>query len=302
MLLFITQSEIYMKSMTGYGKGVVELNNKKCTIEIKSVNHRFLDLSFKMPKVFSCFEDCMRKAIASKIARGHLDIFVTYEAIEGEDKNLVFNDVVANKYVEIAKRIELEYSLPNDMTVISLMKCPYVVEVGVSEEDEEELKTMLLQSLYIALDGLVKMRESEGENLKKSFLGFLSEIESVTKNIEKKAPEVSEEYKENLRKRVLEYLDDIPVDEARLLNEVAVYSDRVCIDEEITRLLAHVKHMREMFDKQKPIGRDADFLVQEFNRESNTIASKSNNLVITGYALELKSIIEKMREQVQNIE
>lgn len=291
-----------MKSMTGYGKGVVELNNKKCTIEIKSVNHRFLDLSFKMPKVFSCFEDCMRKAIASKISRGHLDIFVTFEATQGEDKNLVFNESVANKYVEIAKKMELNYSLTNDLTVTSLMKCPYVVEVGVNEEDEEELKKMLLQSLDTALDGLVKMRESEGENLKKSFLGFIAEIETITKKIQEKAPTVAIEYKENLRKRVLEYLGEIPLDEARLINEVAVYADRVCIDEEITRLFAHVKHMREMFEKQKPIGRDADFLVQEFNRESNTIASKSNNLEITACALQLKSIIEKMREQVQNIE
>lgn len=291
-----------MKSMTGYGKGVVELNNKKCTIEIKSVNHRFLDLSFKMPKVFGCFEDSMRKAIATKVTRGHLDIFVTYEAVEGEDKNIVFNSSVAKQYVDIANSIADEYGLANDLTVLSLLKSPYVVEIGVAEDDEEELKTILMQALGIALDKLVAMRASEGENLKNNFMSMLEEIENIVTKISQKAPSVATEYKENLRKRIQEYLVDVEYDETRLLNEVAVYTDRVCIDEEITRLFAHITHMREMFTKTCPIGRDADFLVQEFNRESNTIASKSNNLEVTNYALNLKSVIEKMREQVQNIE
>ena len=291
-----------MKSMTGYGKGVVERNNKKCTIELKSVNHRFLDLSFKMPKIFSGFEDLMRKEISSRIARGHIDIFVTYEAIEGEDKNLVFNKSVANQYVDIARKMELEYNITNDLTTVNLMKCPYVLEVGIAEDDEEELKDIVLSALRLALDNLVVMRENEGENLRKSFEGFLNEIEEVTSLIEAQAPKVVEEYRENLKQRIEEYLGDVAYDEAKLLNEVAIFTDHACIDEEITRLFAHIKHMREIFTRNNPIGRDADFLVQEFNRESNTIASKSNNLEVTNYALRLKSIIEKMREQVQNIE
>ena len=291
-----------MKSMTGYGKGVVEVNNKKCTIELKSVNHRFLDLSFKMPKIFSAFEDLMRKEISSKIARGHIDIFITYEAIEGEDKNLVFNKSVATQYVDIAKKMELEFGINNDITVTSLLKCPYVVEIGINEENEEELKNLVLDTLKIALDNLVKMREVEGDNLKASFNGFVNEIEEVTTLIEKQAPKVVDDYRDSLEKRIKEYLADVEFDEAKLLNEVAIFSDRVCIDEEITRLFAHIKHIREIFNRNNPIGRDCDFLVQEFNRESNTIASKSNNIVVTDYALRLKSIIEKMREQVQNIE
>ena len=291
-----------MKSMTGYGKGVVEVNNKKCTIELKSVNHRFLDLSFKMPKIFSSFEDTMRKAIQARLSRGHIDIFITYEAVEGEDKNLVFNKSVASQYIDIAKQMELDFHIENDLSATSLLKCPYVVEVGVKEEDENELKEMLLSSLNIALDNLVQMREVEGENLHSSFEGFLQEIEEITRAIDKQAPRVAEDYKVNLQKRIEEYLGDVEYDEARLLSEVAIYSDRVCIDEEITRLFAHIQHMKEIFKRDVPIGRDCDFLVQEFNRESNTIASKSNNIIVTDYALKLKSVIEKMREQVQNIE
>lgn len=291
-----------MRSMTGYGKGVAESDNRKCTIELKSVNHRFLDLSFKMPKVFSCFEDSMRKALAKSLTRGHIDIFVTYETAAGEDKNLIFNEAVAGQYVEIAKRIEIVYGLTNDLTTYNLMKCPFVIDAGVSTEDEEALKSLLLTALESAINNLVEMRIKEGEILRNNFLNMLEVIRSITSSIQIKAPDVAAEYKNNLKKRIEEYLVDVNYDESRLLGEVAVYGDRVCIDEEITRLFGHIDHMKHLFDKNSPIGREADFLVQELNRESNTIASKSNNIEVTDYALQLKSIIEKMREQVQNIE
>lgn len=291
-----------MNSMTGYGKGVSERDGRKITLEIKAVNHRFLDLTVKMPKTFNFADDALRKRIKERVNRGHLDVYVNYEDMRSEKNELFVDTELAKKYFNASVDISNMLSLQNNVGVYELMRMPDVVSDKETEDSEEILSKMLLDALEKALTRLNDMRKREGALIKDDITSRLDIICGIVGEIAKRSPEVIGEHKEKLRKRLGEALDGVEVDESKLLNELVFYVDKVGIDEELTRLNAHIKHFNEILLLKEPIGRQIDFLVQEMNRETNTIGSKCNEINISSYVVALKTEIEKVREQIQNIE
>lgn len=291
-----------MYSMTGYGKGEAEQNNFKIVVEVKSVNHRFLDLGIKLPRLLVSFEDSIRNHIKSRIARGHLDVFVNYKCIDGDDSNITYNDGLVAKYLDIANSIAQKYDIKNDVSVSNLFALK-----GIIEEDEEALDVELVQNLIIsaldiAIDNLIIMRGNEGAKIAQNLFEKLNILENVVAKIQEYAPQQVANYRDKLRARVQESLGDLLVDESKLMNEIVFYADKVATDEEFIRLNAHIEHFREIANNQGAIGRSLDFITQEMNRESNTIGSKCSDLSVSNYVLTLKTEIEKIREQIQNIE
>ena len=290
-----------MRSMTGFGKGVAEKDGRKITVELRSVNHRFLDVASKFPRTLVCCEDAVRKVIASRLARGHVDVFVTYEDNRQGKSDISVDLVTAARYKEIASELE-KLGFDNDLTVSAVLKMPEVTSLKGEDDDEEAICLLAKAATEEACDKLVEMRTVEGEELKKDFLKKLDEVERLTAEIEARAPVVGENYAVKLRQRIEESLAGVAIDEARLLNEVAFFVDKANIDEEITRLKGHIAHGRSIIAEKGPVGKKLDFLVQEMNREVNTTGSKSNDLYITERVLLAKNEVEKIREQVQNIE
>lgn len=291
-----------MNSMTGYGKGVSERDGRKITVEIKAVNHRFLDLTVKMPKTFNFADDALRKRIKGNVNRGHLDVYVNYEDMRSEKNELFVDTELAKKYFNASVDISDKLSLNNNVGVYELMRMPDVVSDKETEDSEEILLELLLDALDKAITRLNDMRKREGALIKDDISSRLNTICGIVGDIAKRSPEVIGEHKEKLRKRLSEALDGVEVDESKLLNELVFYVDKVGIDEELTRLNAHIKHFNEILLLKEPIGRQIDFLVQEMNRETNTIGSKCNEINISSYVVALKTEIEKVREQIQNIE
>lgn len=292
-----------MKSMTGYGKAVVLEEGRELSVELKSVNHRFLDISTKMPRAFLAYEDLVRSVISGKISRGHVDVVVNYRLTGNSDNVAAIDFGLAKSYVDASVKLREEFpELRDDFTLYSLMRCPDVVKLEQVKEDEAITRDLLGKALAQAVDNLNVMRENEGNKLRDDLLTKIAVVETLLEKVREKAPTVVDSYREKLRKRIEAALDNIAVDEAKLANEVCFFADKTCIDEEITRLTSHIGHAREILSSVEPIGRKMDFLVQEFNRETNTICSKSNCVDLTNIALEMKNEIEKMREQVQNLE
>ena len=292
-----------MYSMTGYGKANVVCEGRELTIELKAVNHRFLDLNIKMPKIFSCCEDILRKTIAQNISRGHIDVYVNYSDKSEKEKHVDIDFGLAAGYVEAARQLAEKFEgIQNDFTLNSLMRIPDVLKAVAPEEDEEFLKSLVSKTVSIACDDLNEMRRFEGEKIKDDLLSRIDNVENFVVQIKEKAPDVAEEYSEKLKIRISEALADVDYDESKFLNEVAFFIDKSNIDEEIARLFSHVSHFRQLIGEDDCAGRKLDFLVQELNREANTICSKSNNAQLTSIALSLKNEIEKIREQVQNAE
>lgn len=290
-----------MRSMTGFGKGVAEKDGIKITVELRSVNHRFLDVSTKFPRTLVCCEDMVRKVIGSRLSRGHVDVFVTYEDNRQGKSDISVDLVTAARYKEIASLLE-GIGFTDDLTVSAVLKMPEVTSLKGEDDDEEAICLLAKAATEEACDKLVEMRTVEGEELKKDFLKKLDEVERLTSEIESRAPVVGENYAVKLRQRIEESLAGVDIDEARLLNEVAFFVDKANIDEEITRLKGHIAHGRSIIAEKGPVGKKLDFLVQEMNREVNTTGSKSNDLYITERVLLAKNEVEKIREQVQNIE
>ena len=292
-----------MHSMTGYGKANVVCEGRELTIELKAVNHRFLDLNIKMPKIFSCCEDILRKTIAQNVSRGHIDVYVNYSDKSEKEKHVDIDFGLAAGYVEAARQLAEKFKgIQNDFTLNSLMRIPDVLKAVAPEEDEEFLKSLVSKTVSIACDDLNEMRRFEGEKIKDDLLSRIDNVENFVVQIKEKAPDVAEEYSEKLKIRISEALADVDYDESKFLNEVAFFIDKSNIDEEIARLFSHVSHFRQLIGEDDCAGRKLDFLVQELNREANTICSKSNNAQLTSIALLLKNEIEKIREQVQNAE
>lgn len=292
-----------MKSMTGYGKATVTRGNAELTIELKSVNHRFLDISTKIPRAFIAYEDVIRRVLGEGLNRGHVDVFVNYKPDDDTAKVVTVDEGLAASYVNCASSLAEKYPhLHNDFTLYSLMRMPDVLSVEQGEADEETLRQMLEEALRAAVSKLNEMRETEGNKLRADLLGKIDNIEKLLAKVKQFAPSVAEEYRTKLAARVTEALAAVQLDESKLANEVCFFVDKSCIDEEITRLTSHIAHAREILSHEEPVGRKMDFLVQEFNRETNTICSKSNFLELTNVALEMKNEIEKLREQVQNLE
>ena len=292
-----------MLSMTGYGKGEYKEGGIELTCEIKTVNNRSLDITVKSPRIFTAYDEVIRSIVREKLTRGHADIFVSLKDKREKPQNLVPDLNLATAYVTAAKKIKEAFpELDFDVTVSSVLRYPEVLKADEGEAAaDEELVVALKSALTAALDRLNEMRRTEGEKLKADMLSRVQTIEELVGQISERAPLIASEYKKKLETRVKEYLDGVQTDEGRLLTEVAVFTDKSNIDEELTRLKSHISQFREIAN-EPIVGRKLDFLVQEFNREANTTCSKSNDVTITRLGLALKNEIEKIREQVQNIE
>ena len=291
-----------MLSMTGYGKGEYAEGGLELTCEIKTVNNRYLDVSIKAPRIFAAYEDVIRSLVKEKLTRGHADVFVTLKDKREKPTAFSVDLALASSYVAAANEIKRAFpDLPDDLTVSSVLRYPEVLKQEDTQGLDESLIEALKTALLGALDSLNEMRLVEGEKLKADMLSRMDTIEGLVEKVSARAPLVAAEYKERLTNRVKEYLDGANIDENRILTEVAVITDKSNIDEELTRLRSHIGQFREIC-KEGVVGRKLDFLVQEFNREANTTCSKSNDVEITRLGLALKNEIEKVREQVQNLE
>lgn len=291
-----------MHSMTGYGKGVSKRDGKTITIEIKTVNHRFLDCNIKLPRNFLFVEDRVKKAVSSAISRGHVDLYLTYEQSSTDEGAYTVDLELANNYLTAVRQLENGTGLANDVTLSTLLCVGDIVTRQQSVEDEDLLAEMTLEAASEALVNLKVMREKEGQSQKADIASKLGTIEACLDRIKEFAPKVVEDYRELLNARIAEVVEPSLVDKQRLATEVALYADHCAIDEEITRLSTHISNMRSLLEATEPVGRKMDFLVQEFNRETNTIGSKANDMRITKEVLAIKNEIEKMREQAANIE
>ena len=291
-----------IRSMTGYGRGEFEKDGRKFIVEMRSVNHRYGDISVKMPRFMMFLEDRIKKTAAARVIRGKTDIYINFESSYEGDTEVIFNENLADSYMEKVRIIEERYGVtsPDKLTLVA--RYPDVITSKKAEEDMDVLWEALSPALNEALDKFIEMREAEGENLRKDILVKNDNIEALLKEVEEKAPLVAEEYRQKLMQRLTALLDETEIDEQRILTEVTIFADKACIDEEITRLKSHIQQLRNIFAAGGQVGRKLDFLVQEMNREANTIGSKSNNIDVTKKVVEIKSEIEKIREQVQNIE
>lgn len=291
-----------MKSMTGYGKGVVSREGRELTVELKSVNHRFLDVSMRLPRVLSCIEDTLRTTIASRLSRGHVDVFVNYRNTRSDAKTVHVDETLLSAYVAAARTANEALNLRDDLTLSNVLRLPDVTEIVPSDEDADELIALAKDAAELALDGLVEMRVAEGARLKTALLSGVNAMDAFREEILARAPFVAEEYRKKLNERIEAVLSDAEIDRARLATEVALFADRCCIDEELVRLKSHIAQFRAYLEASEPVGRNMDFIVQEMNRECNTIGSKANDAALTKSVLACKAEIEKLREQIQNVE
>ena len=291
-----------IKSMTGFGRCEVQEGQRKITVEMKSVNHRYLDVAIKMPKKLNFFEAAIRSELKNYIQRGKVDLFIAYEDYTESNVCVKYNRELAAEYMEYLNQMAEDFSLDNDVRVSALSRFPEILTMEEQTVDEEELWRLLVQAIRGAAEGFVETRIKEGENLKNDLLeklnGMLVHVDFITE----RSPQIIAEYRQKLRDKVQDLLEDAKVDENRLLMEVTVFADRVCVDEELVRLRSHIETTKETLLQGGSIGRKLDFIAQEMNREANTILSKSSDLEISNRGIELKTEIEKVREQIQNIE
>ena len=290
-----------MMSMTGYGRASVEADGRSLTVEMKSVNHRFLDISFRMPRTLSFLEDAIRREIASRLSRGHLDVSITYQNQRTDARTVKLDEALAAQYAKALRRLNDLLEMDEQTGFAEIAAYPEVLTVAEAEEDEEALKALSLKATDEALDKLIAMRFTEGARMQQALGVILNDIEKKSLLIDERYPETVKEYENRLKERLSELIKE-NVDPSRIAQEVALMADRAAVDEETVRLRSHILHARELCLQTQPIGRSLDFLVQEMNREVNTISSKSQDLPITEACLECKSAIEKLREQLQNIE
>lgn len=291
-----------MYSMTGYGKAEKTIDGRELCVEIKSVNHRFLDINSKLPKSLICVEDVMRKTIQQGLSRGRIDVFVTYQDKRTLEKNVSVDIGLAKGYYNALSTIKKELNLDDDTTLTTFLRIPDVIKPESVDDDLEVLSKLMEETVKEAIDKMNVMRKREGEKLKKDIENRIGTLKELLKKVEERAPIIVEKYSEKLESRISEHLKGVELDQSKLINEVAFFTDKANIDEEITRLKSHFVQGEKILAEEILAGRKLDFLIQEFNRETNTICSKSNDLELTNTALSMKSEIEKIREQVQNLE
>ncbi|MBR4579668.1 MAG: YicC family protein [Lachnospiraceae bacterium] len=291
-----------VKSMTGFGRYEYSDEKCKCSVEIKSVNHRYLDMNIKMPKRLGFFEATVRNVLKESIKRGKVDVFITYEDLEEQSVNIRYNKQVAAKYMEYLNQIAEDFGLENDTRVSTLSRYPEVFEADEAEVDEEAIEKVLTLTAKKAAENFAESRMREGENLKADLLGKLDEMLKAVDFITEKSPVIIEEYRQKLTAKVEELLGDNTVDENRILTEVTIFADKSCVDEELVRLRSHIKATKDTLEAGGEVGRKLDFIAQEMNREANTTLSKTTDLEIANAAIDLKTSIEKVREQIQNLE
>lgn len=291
-----------IKSMTGFGRSEVAQGERKITVEMKSVNHRYLDVTIKMPKKLNFFEAAIRNELKNYIQRGKVDIFITYEDLTESNVCVKYNRELAAEYMKYLEQMAEDFGLDNDIRVSTLSRYPEVFSMEEQTTDEEELWQLLGDAVRKAAEKFVETRVKEGEHLRDDLIGKLDDMLAHVDYITERSPQIIAEYRQKLEEKVRELIGDSAVDENRLLTEVTIFADKVCVDEELVRLRSHIATTRENLVQGGSIGRKLDFIAQEMNREANTILSKANDLEISNRAIELKTEIEKVREQIQNIE
>ena len=291
-----------IKSMTGFGRCEVQKDSRKFTVELKSVNHRYLDVNIRMPKKLNFFETAIRTLLKSYANRGKVDIFITYEDLSQTQVSVKYNAALAAEYMKYLKQMEEEFGLENDVRVSTLSRYPEVFTMEEQSEDEEELWNGLKEALEGAFTQFVETRKTEGENLKKDIISKLDLLSEQIGFIEERSPQIVAEYRAKLEDKMKELLADTQIEESRIASEVILFADKICTDEEVVRLKSHISHMRNTLEEKDEIGRKLDFIAQEMNREANTILSKANDIEVSDLAISLKTEIEKIREQIQNIE
>ena len=291
-----------IKSMTGFGRCEVQKDSRKFTVELKSVNHRYLDVNIRMPKKLNFFETAIRTLLKSYANRGKVDIFITYEDLSQTQVSVKYNAALAAEYMKYLKQMEEEFGLENDVRVSTLSRYPEVFTMEEQSEDEEELWNGLKEALEGAFTQFVETRKTEGENLKKDIISKLDLLSEQIGFIEERSTQIVAEYRAKLEDKMKELLADTQIEESRIASEVILFADKICTDEEVVRLKSHISHMRNTLEEKDEIGRKLDFIAQEMNREANTILSKANDIEVSDRAISLKTEIEKIREQIQNIE
>ncbi|BDR64147.1 YicC/YloC family endoribonuclease [Clostridium tetani] len=291
-----------VKSMTGFGRATFENEKRSFVVEIKSVNHRYCDINIKMPRSLIQLEQKIRAIIQKYVGRGKIDVFINLNTYDKSNVETIFNKDLADGYVKNLEEIKNRYGISEEISIDLIARFPEVITIEHKEQNIDELWMELCTPLEEGVVSLVKMREIEGSKLKENILEKCETIKEICKEVEIIAPKVVKIHKEKLNLRLEELLKDVEIDEERLSMEVALFADRSCIDEEVVRLKSHLIQVKDTLELEEPIGRKLDFIVQEMNREVNTIASKANNLDISNFVLTMKNEIEKIREQIQNIE
>ena len=291
-----------IKSMTGFGRYEAVTEERKVVVEMKAVNHRYCDISIRLPKKLNFLEAAIRNTIKQYINRGKVDVFITYEDYTEGDACIKYNKSMAGEYLKYLNMISEDFGITNDVTNVSLSRYPDVFVLEEQSIDEEKLWSHVKEAVEKACLGMIETREQEGKNLKKNILEKLDFVYDNTCAVEEKAPLLVSNYRDKLYAKVQEILEDTKIDDSVVATEVTIYADKICVDEETVRLKSHVKAMRNTLDLDESIGRKLDFITQEMNREANTILSKADDMEITNIAIDLKTEIEKIREQIQNIE
>ena len=292
-----------IKSMTGFGRCEYAKGERRFVVEMKGVNHRYLDVNIRMPKKLNFFETAIRNLLKQSVQRGKVDIFISYEDLSESQVALKYNETLAGEYLRYFHEMEESFGLENDIRVSTLSRCPEVLTMEEQAVDEEELWNELKQALDGAISQFVETRGTEGENLKKDLIEKLDGMVKLADQIEERSPQILSEYRQKLETKVKELLSDTQIEEGRIAAEVVMFADKICTDEEVVRLRSHILHMKETLQSDESgIGRKLDFIAQEMNREANTILSKANDLETSNIGIDLKTEIEKVREQIQNIE
>ena len=291
-----------MKSMTGFGRSKLEENSREYIVEIKSVNHKYSDISIKLPRNIMCFEEKIKKIISSNISRGKVDVFITFNNYSNEGKAVAINKELAKNYISELKELANENGLDDKIRVTEITKMPDVLQLKIEDDDSEVIWQELEKCVNQAVSNFVEMREIEGERIKQDLSIRINTVEDLVNRIFSNTTGLIEEYVVKLRERIKEILQTDVVDEARLAQEIVIYADKCSIEEELTRLRSHIAQFRNLLESKESVGKKIDFLIQEMNRETNTIASKSVKLEITNLAIEIKTVMEDIREQIQNIE
>ena len=291
-----------IKSMTGFGRCELSNEKRKITVELKSVNHRYLDVNIRMPKKLNFFESAIRTLLKEYMQRGKVDMFISYEDYSEQTLAVKYNAKIAKEYLTYLQQMADEFNLENDIRVSSLSRYPEVLTMEEQSADEDELWSDLSQAIREACTQFVATRTTEGEHLKQDLVEKLHHMRDNVDKVEQRAPQIIAEYRSKLMEKVNELLGDTQIDEARLSTEIVLFADKICTDEETVRLKSHITSMLNALERSEGIGRKLDFIAQEMNREANTILSKSNDLETSDIAIELKTEIEKVREQIQNIE
>ena len=290
-----------MKSMTGYGRCHIEEDGREMTVEVKNVNHRFLDISYRLSRTLSFLDDAVRRGVSARLARGHVDVFVSYANHRQDAKEVRVDTALAAAYQRALSELSAALGCGQDVPLSDYARLPDVLTVQEKEEDQAAVRALFDRALSGALDALIAMREDEGARMREDILEKIASIEAIRDQVAMRAPLVVSEYRDKLHQRIAQ-LTEGEIDEARLITEVAIFADRTAIDEELVRLLSHAAAIRETADMTEPVGRRLDFLVQELNREVNTIGSKASDTTIAQAVVSAKGEIEKLREQVQNVE